>query len=300
MDSGTSVSPVASEGTAVPVVSPAKRGLPLPAIFFFLGLVTLLFLPVLIPLVGVWATDDNMGYAFFVPFVAGYIFWLDKDRILKTPVKPCWPALLLVVWGFCQMLVGFLGALTFVSRTAFVVTVAGVIWTIAGSAMMRAVLFPVFLLCFMFPLPLFLYQQLTLPLQSLATQIAAWGLDAIGIPVLRNGNVLDMGDHQLNVVEACSGIRSLLSLTFLSLAYGRLVENRAWMRVVLFISTVPIAIVCNAARITLTGILTQYKPEISEGGYHTFEGWVIFMFELAALWGFHRLLNRLTRKKSNA
>jgi exosortase len=296
MDSGTSVSPVASEGTAVPAVTPAKSELPLPAILFFLALVIVLFLPVLIPLVSEWATDDNMGYAFFVPVVAGYIFWLDKDRILKTPVKPCWPALILVVWGFCQMLVGFLGALSFVSRTAFVVTVAGVIWTIGGTAIMRAVLFPVFLLCFMFPLPLYLYQRLTLPLQSLATQIAAWSLDAIGIPVLRDGNVLDMGDHKLDVVEACSGIRSLLSLTFLSFAYGRLFENRKWVRAVLFLATVPIAIVCNAARITLTGVLTQYKPEIAEGGYHTFEGWMIFMFELLALLGFHRLLNRFTRR----
>jgi exosortase len=296
MDSGTSVSPVASEGTAIAVVPPPKPELPLPAILFFLALVILLFLPVLAPLVVEWATDENMGYAFFVPLVAGYIFWLDRDRILATPVKPCWPALALVVLGFCQMLIGFLGALSFVSRTAFVVTMAGVIWTVAGTAMMRAVLFPVAMLLFMFPIPLYVYQRLTIPLQNLATQVAAFGLDRLGIPVLQEGNVLNLADRQLDVVEACSGIRSLLSLTFLSVAYGRLFETRLWVRVVLLVSTVPIAIGCNAARITLTGVLSQYKPEIAEGTFHTFEGWVIFMFEMVVLLAFHRVLIRIGRR----
>ena len=280
----------------MPVPDSPKRELPLPAILFFLALVILLFLPVLVSLVKEWTTDDNMGYAFFVPLVAGYVFWLDRERILATPVKPCWPALALVAWGFCQMLVGFLGALSFVSRTAFVVTAAGVIWTVCGTAVMRAVLFPVLMLLFMFPIPLYVYQRMTIPLQSLATDIAAWGLTTLGIPVLQNGNVLDLGDHQLDVVEACSGIRSLLSLTFLSIAYGRLFEKRYWVRIVLFVSTVPIAIVCNAARITLTGVLTTYKPEIAEGGFHTFEGWLIFMFEMGVLLMFHRLLYRFGRR----
>jgi exosortase len=97
-------------------------------------------------------------------------------------------------------------------------------------------------------------------------------------------------------VEACSGIRSLLSLTFLSVAYGRLFERRVWMRIVLFLLTVPIAIACNALRVTLTGVLTQYKPDMAEGAYHIFEGWVIFMMELVALLGVHRLLSRLAGK----
>jgi exosortase len=108
--------------------------------------------------------------------------------------------------------------------------------------------------------------------------------------------VLQLADKRLEIVEACSGIRSLLSLTFLSVAYGRLFETKLWVKIALFVSTVPIAIACNAARITLTGVLTQYKPDIAEGAYHAFEGWVIFMFELMALLGFHRLLTWLGRR----
>jgi exosortase len=295
MDPVISVFPAAPEGAVAAATVRPKPELPLPAILFFLALVILLFLPVLVPLVHEWATDENMGYAFFVPLVSGYIFWLERERILATPVKPYWPALALVVWGFCQMLLGFLGALSVLSRTAFVITIVGVIWTIAGTAVMRASLFPVLLLLFMFPIPLYVYQRMTLPLQNLATQVAAWGLETIGIPVLQQGNVLNLADHQLDVVEACSGIRSLLSLTFLSVAYGRLFENRTWIKIALLLSTVPIAILCNAARITLTGILTQYKPEIADGAYHTFEGWVIFMFELVVLLSFHRFLTRFGR-----
>ena len=114
--------------------------------------------------------------------------------------------------------------------------------------------------------------------------------------MLQEGNVLTLADHRLDVVEACSGIRSLLSLTFLAVAYGRLFETRTWVKIALLVATVPIAIVCNAARITLTGILTQYKPEIAEGAYHAFEGWVIFMLELVVLLGFHRVLSRFGRR----
>ena len=297
MDSGMSVSPAAAEGGARPTTVSSKLDLPVPAILFFLALVILLFLPVLSDLVAQWFNDENMGYAFFVPLVAGYVIWLDRARILETPVKPCWPALALVVWGFLQMLLGLLGALSVLSRTALVVTMVGVVWTIAGTAMVRALLFPIILLFFMVPIPLYVYQRMTIPLQSLATNLAAFGLDTLGIPVSQDGNVLTLPDqHSLDVVEACSGIRSLLSLTFLSLAYGRLFETRTWVKIALLVATVPIAIACNAARITLTGILTEYKPEIAEGIYHAFEGWVIFMFELAALLVFHRLLTRFTRR----
>ncbi len=296
MDLGSSALPVAAEGAAVPAAVTPRRELPLAAILWYLALLIVLFLPVLIPMVSEWVSDEDMGYALFVPVVAGYVVWLDRERILAAPVKPWWPAMALVVWGFCQMLLGFLGALSFVSRTAFLVAAVGVVWTIAGTAVLRTLVFPLILLLFMIRIPLYVYQQITLPLQSLATQVATAGLEFLGIAVMRDGNVLVLADRRLEVVEACSGIRSLLSLTFLSVAYGRLFETRVWVRIALLVSTVPIAIACNAARVTLTGVLTQYKPEIAEGAYHMFEGWVIFMFELVVLLGFHRLLVRFGRR----
>ena len=292
-----SVSPVTAEGGTLSSAPQAKVKLPIPAILFYSALVVLLFLPVLFDLLKQWINDENMGYAFFVPLVAGYVVWLDRAHIMEVPVKPCWPALALVVWGFLQMLLGLLGALSFLSRTAFILTMVGVVWTIAGTAVIRTLLFPIILLFFMVPIPLYVYQRMTIPLQTVATNLAAFGLETLGIPVSQDGNVLTLPDgHSLDVVDACSGIRSLLSLTFLSVAYGRLFETRRWVKIALIIATVPIAIACNAARITLTGILTEYKPDIAEGAYHAFEGWVIFMFELVTLLGFHRLISFLRRR----
>jgi exosortase len=295
MDLGASVSP-AAEGKNVSIAVPPAPGLPLLAIVWFLALLIVLFLPVLKPMVSEWMTDEDMGHAFFVPVVAAYIVWLDRDRILAAPVKPYWPALALVAWGFCQMVLGFLGADFFIARTAFLLGLVGVIWTVAGTAVLRTVAFPLFVLLFMIRIPLFIYQQITFPLQLLASETASRVLDLIGIPVLRDGNVLELASKRLEVVEACSGIRSLLSLTFLSVAYGRLFEKRLWVKIALFLSTVPIAIGCNAFRVTLTGVLTQYKPEIAEGAYHAFEGWVIFMVELVVFLGVHRLLVQFARR----
>jgi exosortase len=296
MDSGIPVSPMAAGEGPVPAAVQSNFDLPVPAILFFLALIVLLFLQVLTPLVQQWFNDENMGYAFFVPLVAGYVVWLDRARIMEAPVKPCWSALTMVVAGFLFMLLGLLAALSVLARLGLWFTAVGVVWTIAGTAVLRTLLFPLGLLLFMFPIPLYVYQRMTLPLQTIATQMAALGLSAIGIPVLREGNTLTLADKTLDVVEACSGIRSLLSLTFLSVAYGRLFEDRMWARIVLLVATVPIAILCNAARIVLTGILTQYAPAIAEGAYHAFEGWVIFMFELVTLLTFHRILERFGKR----
>jgi exosortase len=294
MDLGVSTT---TEEAVTPSVRP-PMALPLPAIFWFLGLLVLLFFPVIRPMVREWIDDESMGHAFFVPLVAAYAAWLNREKILAAPVKPCWPAILLVIWGFFQMVLGFVGADFFLARTAFLIAVVGVIWTVAGTAVVRALAFPLFVLIFMIRIPLFVYQQITSPLQDIASSVASRSLEFIGIPVLRDGNVLQLASKRLEVVEACSGIRSLLSLTFLSVAYGYLFERRIWMRVLLFIATVPIAIVANAGRVTMTGILTEYKPEIAEGAYHTFEGWVIFMVELVVLLSVHRLFTWFANRRS--
>jgi exosortase len=135
-----------------------------------------------------------------------------------------------------------------------------------------------------------IYNRITFPLQILASQLADGALTVLSVPVLREGNILELPNQRLSVVEACSGIRSLLSLTFLALVYGYFFERRWWLRVTLFLATVPIAIVANGSRVTLTGVLTQVKPELAEGFFHTASGWVIFMVALVILIAFHRLV----------
>jgi exosortase len=144
----------------------------------------------------------------------------------------------------------------------------------------------------MIPIPAIIYNNITFPLQITASRFAEHALTLLAVPVLREGNVLVLPEQELSVVEACSGIRSLLSLTFLSLIYGYFFERRMWLRVVLFFATIPIAIIANASRVTLTGILTEIKPELAEGFFHTASGWVIFMVALAILVFTHQVISR--------
>lgn len=289
MSIGTASVRPAGEDSSNPGV-PRPGAMPWLPIAWFLGLLVLLFFPVLTVMVEEWGGNEDMGHAFFVPLVAGYIVWQDRARIMAQPLKPFWPALALVVWGFCQMLLGFIGVDFFLARTALLIMIVGIIWTTAGTAVLKSLAFPLFLLLFMIRIPMLIYQQITFPLQLFASEVAEASLELAGIPVLRDGNVLELPSRQLQVVEACSGIRSLLSLSFLSLAYAHFFDKRTWVKPVLLVATVPIAIIANAGRITLTGLLSEYKPEWADGVYHTFEGWVIFMVALAALLAVHQVI----------
>jgi len=297
MDSCT-ITPPPGEGAAATVPAKAHKELPYVELAWFLGLLVIVFLPVLKVMVREWALLEEMGHAFFVPFVVAYVVWNDRDRILATPIKPCYPASLLIVWSFFQMLLGFLGADFFVARTAFIIAIIGIIWTLCGTALLRRLAFPLLMLLFMIRIPLFVYQQMTFPLQIFASKVAAWSLSVLGIPVLRDGNVLELPSQKLQVIEACSGIRSLLSLAFLSLVYAYIFDKRIWMRWVLLIATIPIAITANACRVTITGILSEYAPTLAEGFFHSFEGWLIFMVALVCLIATHRLISRF--KVANA
>lgn len=211
--------------------------------------------------------------------------------LLALKPSPNWWGLAVVLYGGLQLYIATLGAELFLARTAFVISIVGIVLLLGGAQWVRALAFPLFLLFFMIPIPTVVYNSITFPLQLLASRVSTEALDWMQIPVLREGNVLELAQQKLSVVEACSGIRSLLSLTFLSLVYGYFFERKMWMRIVLFFATIPIAIVANASRVTLTGVLTEYKPELAEGFFHTASGWVIFMVALAILIVLHQILN---------
>lgn len=279
------------------------KRLPWFVLAWFGALLLLSYAPVLWRLVRQWDSDPDMGHGFFVPIVVGFIVWQKRAELLALKPSPNWWGLVIVVYGALQLWIATLGAELFLARTAFVVSVIGIVLLLGGTAWVRALAFPLFLLFFMIPIPTVVYNHITFPLQLLASRVSTQALDMLQIPVLREGNVLELAEQKLSVVEACSGIRSLLSLTFLSLVYGYFCESKIWMRVVLFLSTIPIAIVANASRVTLTGILTEYKPELAEGFFHTASGWVIFMVALAIMVILHQALNagyRLLHKRKTA
>lgn len=249
------------------------------------------YAPVLWALVRQWSTDDDVGHGFFVPVVAGYLVWQRREKLQAMAPSPCWWGMLVVLWGAAQSYIARMGTELFLSRTAFLVSLAGAVLFLGGWAYLRALAFPLGVLLFMIPIPAIVYGKITFPLQLLASQLSHHALLLLDIPVLREGNVLVLPEQTLSVVEACSGIRSLLSLTFLAVIYGYLLEKRVWMRVTLFAATIPIAIIANAGRVTLTGVLAEYHPDLAEGFFHAASGWVIFMIALAILVAFHKTLS---------
>lgn len=255
-------------------------------------LLAVCYAPILTALVHQWDFDPDMGHGFFVPVIAGFIAWRKRDLIAEKPPAPNWWGLAVMLWAGVQLYIATLGAELFLARTSFVISIIGAVLLLGGTEYLRIFRLPLFLLFFMVPIPAVIYNQLTFPLQILASRAAEATIDLLQIPVIREGNVLILPQQALNVVEACSGIRSLLTLTFLSLVYGYFSEKRMWVRIVLFFSTIPIAIAANAGRVAFTGVISQFKPGLAEGWFHEAQGWVIFMIALTILVAFHQVIIR--------
>jgi len=275
--------------------APAALRPPLPwaKVAWFAGLIAVCYAPILYALLVEWGTNDDMGHGFFVPIISAYIVWQRREELMAMKPQPNWWGLLIVALGGAQLLVATLGVEVFTARASLIVTLVGAVLLLGGTRILKKVRFPVALLVFMIPLPAVIYTQITFPLQQVASALAWQSLSALDIPVLREGNILHLPNQSLSVVEACSGIRSLLSLTFLCLVYGYFFERRKWIRVLLFVATIPIAIIANGTRVTITGILTQWKPELAEGFFHESTGWVIFMIALIFLVVFHQFVQRI-------
>ena len=268
------------------------RSIAWPAIAWFTALLVIVYFPILKALAEQWATDEDVSHGFLVPVVAAYIAWRRREDILATERKPAWWGALILAWGLAQSYIGTLGAELFLQRSAILISLVGLLLLLGGTKLVRVLAFPLLLLPFMIPIPAVIYNQITFPLQLFASRVAEATLSLLGIPVLRDGNVLELASQKLSVAEACSGIRSLLSLSFLSLVYAYFFDTKLWMRWVLLFLTVPIAILANSGRVTITGILSELNPDLAQGFFHSLEGWIIFLIALAMLIGVHALINR--------
>ncbi len=275
-----------------------RRSIPWVPLAWFSALLIVAYFPILRHLVEQWSTDEDVSHGFFVPPVAAFIAWQRRDRILALDYHPAWWGLAVMAWAALQGYVGTLGAELFLQRTSFLIALLGLLLVLGGTRLVRELAFPLLLLLFMIPIPSVIYNQITFPLQLFASQVAEFSLGLMGIPVLRDGNILELASQKLSVVEACSGIRSLLSLSFLSLVYSYFFDKRVWMRWVLFIATIPIAILANSGRVTITGVLSEINPELARGFFHSLEGWIIFLIALVMLGGLHFLINRFTRSQT--
>jgi exosortase len=265
------------------------------------GLVAILYGPLLTHMVVQWWQDPDYGHGFFVPLFSGCVLWRQRERWTKSEIKPSNFGLPVMLGAVGLLLVGSLGAELFTSRLSLLVLLAGMTLFLAGWGVLRAVSFPLGFLIFMIPIPAIIYNQITFPLQLLASRFAALWLELVQVPVLRDGNVLIMSNYSLEVVEACSGIRSLMALVTLATAYGYFAEPRRWVRIVLVILMVPTAIVSNAIRIMGAGVLAhRFGPAAAEGFLHEFSGWVIFLAALVLMFACHWVLRQIRKGRKEA
>jgi exosortase len=248
------------------------------------SLIASLYAPVLGQMVVQWWQDPDYSHGFVVPLVVGYMLYQRRHNLRQVPLEPNNLGFPVMLGAIGLLLAGTLGAELFVARLSMLFLLCGVLLFFGGWKMLRAVAFPVAFLALMIPLPALIYNQLTFPLQLLASRLSSNGLELLGIPVLREGNILVLPNYSLEVVEACSGIRSLMSLVTLSVAYGYFVERRVWGRFALVILMVPIAVASNALRVLGAGVVTYFwGPQWAEGFFHFFQGWLIFVSAVACM-----------------
>ena len=248
-----------------------------------------------------WLTISDYSHGPLIPFFFLFLLWDKREQLLATPVRQCWPGIALVVASLGLLLVGVFGADLFLARTSFLVLSAGLLLTLTGPSMLRAWTFILFVLALAIPLPALILNHITFPLQLFASQVASELLPIAGVPVLREGNVINLPAMPLEVAEACSGIRSLVSLFAVAVIYGYLLEKRTVIRVLLAAASLPIAVIANVARIFGTGLLVQYwDPVKAMGFFHEFSGWLLFLVSLASLYFAHQVLLLLFRKRKVA
>ena len=236
-----------------------------------------------------WSNDEDMSHGFVVPIVILWIVWRERERWRTLPAEPNWWGLAVLAAGAGMQFIAALGAGLFAGSVAFLVSVAGAVLCLGGFAWLRAWALPFLLGLFMLPKLALVYNQVTLPLQLLASRIAAGILTAVGVGVIREGNILDVAGRQVSVVEACNGIRYLLSLGFMAVVFAYLSDTKPWMRMALLVAAVPIAIFANALRVAAAG----WSPSLAAGTPHAIAGAVLFVLCLATLVVVRRLCNKV-------
>ena len=261
------------------------------AVLVLLGILGALYWATLRDLVWQWWDDPNYSHGFLVPLFSGFLIWQRRKDLRALTPEGSWLGLPVLLAGIGALLLGDIGAENFLLRSSLVLVLAGLVLFHLGRKIFRLLAFPLAFLLFMVPLPATVFYAVAFPLQNLAARNAAWALDLLGVPVLLDGNVIHLSQISLGVTEACSGIRSLISLLALAVAWAYLTLPGIWTMLILVASAVPITIVANAGRVVSTGLIgQQFGVQYAQGFFHTFSGWVIFLFAFVGLLAVHAVI----------
>ena len=273
-----------------------------------------------------WWDDENYSHGLLIPFIIGYILWSERDRLRRVPVRPSvWLGGAAVLCALLALWAGTAGAELFTQRMSLVLMIAGVVVYFWGLRLLRFLIVPLALLILAIPIPTIIFNKIAFPLQLFASRCAVWAMRVFDIPVLRQGNVIELmplnatTPKRLEVVEACSGIRSLMTLVTLAVVFAYFTHPKSgagdagggsfgsrmlhtlksygfWRSLILVLSAVPIAILTNALRVSGTGVLAHYYgTQVADGFFHNFSGWVVYIAAFLLLLAVGWLLDRVGR-----
>ena len=259
--------------------------------------VVLLYLPVLRILVEQWWDDANYSHGFLVPVFCAYVLWERRRALSEVAPKPSSTGLIVLFGSIALLFLGSLGAELFLARVSLLGVIVGLMLFLHGWPLVKNTAFPLAVLLLMIPIPGVIYYQLVFPLQLFASQLAAAALQASHLmPVFREGNILVLPSTRLEVAEACSGIRSLMSLLTIAVIYGYLSENRTWLRWLLCLLIVPIAVLSNSVRVILAAIGSEYiGMSAVEETSHFLSGIFLFLVSIMMLMACHSFVRLLLR-----
>jgi len=286
--------PVQSDENSWRWALPSRASFPILSLAF--AVLLLAYAPTLSRLVSSWWQDPDYSHGFFIPPIAAFFLWQKREVLRRLPVRPNNLGLGVALVSQIIFLVSYLGAEIFLQRVSLLLLAAGAVLYLWGWRTLREVSFVLFLLLLAIPLPAILFNAIAIPLQLVASSLAERLLDLLGIPVFRDGNLLQIQGQTLNVSEACSGIRSLATLVTGGVIVGYSLPTRWWLRPVFVLSSIPIAIGVNALRVAGTGVLAHaWGEKWATGFLHLFSGWVIFVFASCLLLGERQLLQHWFR-----
>ena len=267
---------LADSGQRIGRFSPVRP--PVLAVAVAVVALTLMFQSTFLFLYVQWLEREEYSHGFLIPLVSAFLLWQRRAQFAQLPLRGSWAGVMLVFLGLAIYFVGSLASIMSVDSYALVIVIAGCVLGVMGWDAFKLAAAPIALLFLMNPIPTFFYNTLSLHLQLISSQLGVAIMRLVGVSVLLEGNVIDLGNYKLQVAEACSGLRYLFPLMTLGVIFAYLFKGRAWMRWCLFVSTIPITVLMNSIRIAVIGALVdQFGIAQAEGFLHWFEGWVVFM-----------------------
>ena len=262
-------------------------------LFFVLSLLAALYYRIVPDMVNDWLHDENYSHGFIVPIIAGYFLWQRWPDLKNKNVAPSNLGLVVIVWGLLQLLIAWFGTEYFTMRSSLIVLLAGMTLYLFGCEVLKGMALPLGYLIFMVPIPYIFYDMVAFPLKLFVTKVSVAFLKIVGVVVLREGNIIMFPTTTLEVADACSGIRSLISLLAIAVAYSFVMKTSNARRWIIVLSAVPIAVATNAMRVIITGILAQWwGAKAAEGFFHEFAGMVVFALAIVMLVSIGELLKR--------